>query len=136
MKTWHNGLEIIFLFLDLISAHRIIIRTISVYLVILVRLQLSGKCEIGQMTIFDLVVLLLIANAVSNAVRGLDASLIGGILAAAMLLVVNALSSTSVTLTAVAPLDSCSSAGVPIATTLLKCIIATRLHRWSASPIR
>jgi uncharacterized membrane protein YcaP (DUF421 family) len=77
--------------LDLTSALGILIRTLVVYFVILVGLRLSGKREIGQMTVFDLVVLLLIANAVQNAMVGPDTSLIGGILAVAVLLVVNAL---------------------------------------------
>jgi uncharacterized membrane protein YcaP (DUF421 family) len=45
----------------------------------------------GQMTVFDLVVLLLIANAVQNAMVGPDTSLGGGLLAAIVLLVLNAL---------------------------------------------
>jgi uncharacterized membrane protein YcaP (DUF421 family) len=77
--------------LDLASALEIVVRTIAVYLAILVGLRLSGKREIGQMTVFDLVVLLLIANAVQNAMVGPDNSLVGGILAAVVLLVINAL---------------------------------------------
>jgi uncharacterized membrane protein YcaP (DUF421 family) len=69
----------------------IVLRTVVVYLVILVGLRLSGKREIGQMTVFDLVVLLLIANAVQNAMVGPDTSLTGGVLAAVVLLVANAL---------------------------------------------
>ena len=75
--------------LDLVSAFGILIRTLAVYLVVLVGLRISGKREIGQMTVFDLVVLLLIANAVQNAMVGPDTSLIGGILAAVVLLLVN-----------------------------------------------
>jgi len=67
----------------------ILLRTVLVYLVILVGLRLSGKREIGQMTVFDLVVLLLISNAVQNAMVGTDTSLTGGILAAVVLLVLN-----------------------------------------------
>jgi uncharacterized membrane protein YcaP (DUF421 family) len=67
----------------------ILLRTVSVYLVILVGLRLAGKREIGQMTVFDLVVLLLISNAVQNAMVGPDTSLVGGILAAVALLAVN-----------------------------------------------
>jgi uncharacterized membrane protein YcaP (DUF421 family) len=67
----------------------IILRTAVIYLIILVGLRLAGKREIGQMTIFDLVMLLLIANAVQNAMVGPDASLTGGILAAAVLLILN-----------------------------------------------
>ena len=68
----------------------IILRTVAVYLVILIGLRLAGKRELGQMTIFDLVVLLLIANAVQNAMVGPDTSLLGGLLAAVILLFLNA----------------------------------------------
>jgi uncharacterized membrane protein YcaP (DUF421 family) len=71
------------------SAWDIIVRTAAVYGVVLIGLRLSGKREIGQMTVFDLVVLLLIANAVQNAMVGPDTSLTGGVLAAAVLLVLN-----------------------------------------------
>jgi uncharacterized membrane protein YcaP (DUF421 family) len=77
--------------LTLTTALGIILRTIVVYLVVLVGLRLSGKREIGQMTVFDLVLLLLIANAVQNAMVGPDTSLVGGILAAVVLLFVNTL---------------------------------------------
>jgi uncharacterized membrane protein YcaP (DUF421 family) len=70
-------------------AWAIVIRTFVIYLTLLVGLRLAGKREIGQMTVFDLVVLLLIANAVQNAMVGPDTSLIGGILAAVSLLVLN-----------------------------------------------
>lgn len=70
-------------------ALNILIRTVIVYLVILIGLRLAGKREIGQMTVFDLVVLLLLANAVQNAMVGPDTSLTGGVLAAAVLLVMN-----------------------------------------------
>jgi uncharacterized membrane protein YcaP (DUF421 family) len=72
------------------SALDIVIRTLVVYLFVLIGLRLSGKREIGQMTVFDLVVLLLIANGVQNAMVGPDTSLTGGILAAVVLLVLNA----------------------------------------------
>lgn len=75
--------------LDFSSAVGIVVRTLVVYLVILVGLRLAGKREMGQMTVFDLVVLLLIANAVQNAMVGPDTSLLGGILAALVLLIVN-----------------------------------------------
>ncbi len=67
----------------------IVLRTTSVYVIILVGLRLAGKREIGQMTVFDLVVLLLLANAVQNAMVGPDTSLVGGIVAALVLLVLN-----------------------------------------------
>jgi uncharacterized membrane protein YcaP (DUF421 family) len=73
-----------------IPAWNIVLRAAVIYLVILVGLRLAGKRELGQMTVFDLVVLLLLANAVQNAMVGPDTSLAGGILAAVVLLVVNA----------------------------------------------
>jgi uncharacterized membrane protein YcaP (DUF421 family) len=74
-----------------VPAWDIILRTALVYLALLLGLRIAGKREIGQMTIFDLIVLLLIANAVQNAMVGPDFSLTGGVLAAAVLLVMNAL---------------------------------------------
>lgn len=70
-----------------IPAWDIVLRTAAVYAVILLGLRLAGKREMGQMTVFDLVVLLLIANAVQNAMVGPDTSLLGGVLAAVVLLV-------------------------------------------------
>jgi uncharacterized membrane protein YcaP (DUF421 family) len=67
----------------------IALRTAAIYVVILVGLRLSGKREIGQMTVFDLLVLLLLANAVQNAMVGPDTSLTGGVIAAAVLLILN-----------------------------------------------
>jgi uncharacterized membrane protein YcaP (DUF421 family) len=67
----------------------IALRTAVIYVVVLVGVRLSGKREVGQMTPFDLTLLLLISNAVQNAMTGPDTSLAGGIVAAATLLVVN-----------------------------------------------
>ena len=72
-----------------IPAWDIVLRTAAIYAVILIGLRLAGKREMGQMTVFDLVVLLLIANAVQNAMVGPDTSLLGGVLAAVVLLVLN-----------------------------------------------
>lgn len=77
--------------ISLSTVFDILLRTTAIYLVILIGLRLAGKREIGQMTVFDLVVLLLISNAVQNAMVGPDTSLVGGILAAVVLLVINAL---------------------------------------------
>lgn len=73
-----------------IPVWNVALRTAAVYLVVLIGLRLAGKREIGQMTTFDLVVLLLLANAVQNAMVGPDTSLTGGILAAVVLLLMNA----------------------------------------------
>lgn len=65
-------------------------RTGIVYLVLLVGLRLTGKRQVGQLTPFDLLLLLLLANAVQNAMTGPDTSVAGGLVAAATLFVVNA----------------------------------------------
>ncbi|PSF38047.1 DUF421 domain-containing protein [Aphanothece hegewaldii CCALA 016] len=66
-----------------------IIRSILVYFFLLIALRLGGKRELGQMTGFDLVVLLLISNTVQNAIIGNDNSVLGGFVGAATLLMVN-----------------------------------------------
>jgi uncharacterized membrane protein YcaP (DUF421 family) len=69
----------------------IVFRTIVVYAFILVGFRLSGKREVGQLAPFDFALILLIANAVQNAMVGPDSSLVGGLAAASVLLVANAL---------------------------------------------
>lgn len=66
-------------------------RAAVVYIALLAGLRVMGKRELGQMTAFDLVVVLLLANAVQNAMVGSDTSVQGGLVAAFVLLVVNRL---------------------------------------------
>ena len=65
------------------------LRTAVIYFVVLIGVRLSGKREVGQMTPFDLTLLLLISNAVQNAMTGPDTSLVGGVVAASTLLILN-----------------------------------------------
>ncbi len=65
-------------------------RSVVVYLFLLVAFRLAGKRQLGQMTAFDLVVLLIISNVVQNAVIGNDNSLGGGLLGATAILLLNA----------------------------------------------
>jgi uncharacterized membrane protein YcaP (DUF421 family) len=67
-----------------------LVRTLAVYLFLLVGLRLAGKRELSQLNPFDLVVLLLLSNTVQNAIIGDDNSLIGGIVGGAFLLIINA----------------------------------------------
>lgn len=67
----------------------IVLRTIAIYAVVLIGVRLSGKREVGQMTPFDLTLLLLLSNSVQNAMTGPDNSLLGGIAAAFTLLILN-----------------------------------------------
>ena len=64
----------------------IVIRTVCVYFFLLIGVRLSGKREIGQLMPFDFILLLVLSNAVQNAMVGPDNSLSGGMLAAAVLL--------------------------------------------------
>lgn len=64
----------------------IAVRTSVVYLVLLVGLRLTGQRQLGQMSSFDLVLLLIISNAVQNAMVGQDTSLVGGLVAAGILI--------------------------------------------------
>lgn len=66
------------------------IRTVAVYVGILVLLRLAGKRDLAQLNSFDFVVLLLLSNVVQNAIIGEDNSLIGGLLGAAVLVAGNA----------------------------------------------
>jgi uncharacterized membrane protein YcaP (DUF421 family) len=67
----------------------IALRTAVVYALVLIGVRLSGKREVGQMTPFDLTLLLLLSNSVQNAMTGPDNSLLGGVVAAATLLLLN-----------------------------------------------
>ena len=68
---------------------QIVLRTGVIYLLVLIGVRLSGKREVGQMTPFDLTLLLLLSNSVQNAMTGPDTSLAGGAVAASTLLVLN-----------------------------------------------
>jgi uncharacterized membrane protein YcaP (DUF421 family) len=67
----------------------IAIRTGIVYLALFVGIRLTGKRQVGQMTPFDLLLLLLLANAVQNAMTGPDTTVAGGLIAAATLFALN-----------------------------------------------
>lgn len=68
-----------------------VLRTVAVYLGLLLLLRLAGKRDLAQLNSFDFVVLLLLSNVVQNAVIGADNSLWGGLLGAAVLIAGNAL---------------------------------------------
>jgi uncharacterized membrane protein YcaP (DUF421 family) len=66
-----------------------IVRGAVVYLALLVMVRLSGRRTIGQFTPFDLLVVMLLSEAVSNGLSGGDNSLAGGLIIAATLIVLN-----------------------------------------------
>ena len=73
----------------LAQAFDIAIRSGVVYLLVLLGLRLLGKSHLAQLSILDFVLVLLISNAVQNAMVGNDPTLMGGIVAAVTLLVLN-----------------------------------------------
>src|SRR5690242_11153060 len=66
-----------------------IVRPLIVYAALILMLRLFGKRELAQLNPYDLVVLLTISNTVQNAIIGNDNSVLGGLIGAATLLVVN-----------------------------------------------
>lgn len=66
-----------------------VLRTIVVYLFLVIILRLAGKRELGQFNRFDLVVLLTLSNTLQNAIIGNDNSVIGGLIGAAVLIGIN-----------------------------------------------
>lgn len=66
-------------------------RATLVYSALLVMVRVSGKRTVGQFTPFDLLVVMLLSESVSNALSGGDQSLLGGLLAAATLIGLNLL---------------------------------------------
>ena len=66
-----------------------VLRTALVYLFLIFCLRLAGKRELAQLNPFDLVVLLLLSNTVQNAIIGNDDSLVGGLVGAGTLLLLN-----------------------------------------------
>src|SRR5262245_12872198 len=76
LTSWHALVEIA-------------LRTTVIYVLVLLGIRLTGKREVGQMTPFDLTLLLLLSNSVQNAMTGPDTSLLGGAVAASILLLLN-----------------------------------------------
>jgi uncharacterized membrane protein YcaP (DUF421 family) len=67
------------MFDPVIPVWSLIVRSIVIYLVFLIALRVFGKRELGQFTPFDLVLMLLVANALQPAMTGPDNSVTGGI---------------------------------------------------------
>ena len=67
----------------------LILRVVIIYAFLLVLLRLSGKRQVGQLAPFDLVLLLVLSNAVQNAMNGGDNSLLAGLISAVALVLMN-----------------------------------------------
>ena len=66
------------------------IRATAIYLILLLLMRLSGKRSLGQLTPFDLLVIMLLSESVSPGLTGDDSSLPGGLIAAVTLVLLNA----------------------------------------------
>ena len=67
----------------------LVIRCTIIYFFMLFLLRVSGKRQIGQLAPFDLVLLLVLSNAVQNAMNAGDNSLLAGIILATTLIALN-----------------------------------------------
>jgi len=67
----------------------VIAQTVTIYLLMVGSLRLFGRKELAQLSVIDLVFILLISNAVQNAMVGSKDDFIGGLLSAGALFVVN-----------------------------------------------
>lgn len=68
---------------------QIILSSVIVYLFIIIAVRIFGKKEFSQLSVVDLVFILLISNSVQNAMVGSNTTLLGGLAAAAALFVTN-----------------------------------------------
>src|ERR1700743_855807 len=66
-----------------------VLRGVVIYVFVLVILRLTGKRQVGQLAPFDLVLLLVLSNAVQNSMNGGDNSITGGIVSACTLVGLN-----------------------------------------------
>jgi uncharacterized membrane protein YcaP (DUF421 family) len=66
-----------------------VLRAVAIYVALLLALRLFGKREVGQFTLYDLVFILLVANALQPAITGPDTSVVGGIVLIVALVGVN-----------------------------------------------
>ncbi|MGZ5084717.1 MAG: DUF421 domain-containing protein [Usitatibacter sp.] len=67
----------------------LVLRSFVVYAFLIVLLRITGKRQVGQLAPFDLVLLLVLSNAVQNSMNGGDNSLTGGLISATTLIVLN-----------------------------------------------
>lgn len=66
-----------------------VLRSVLIYLFVVLAFRLGGKRELGQANTLDLVVLLLVANAVQNGIIGNDLSVTGAVVGASVLLILD-----------------------------------------------
>jgi uncharacterized membrane protein YcaP (DUF421 family) len=68
----------------------LVVRAITVYIVLIVFIRLTGRHQIGELSPVDLILLLILSESVQSSMIAGDQSLIGGLIVAATLLLLNA----------------------------------------------
>lgn len=86
-------------------------KTVVIYVFLVTGLRLFGKRQLGQMNLYDLVLIIVLANAVQNSMVGNDNSLVGGLIAATTLLILNRLFAMLIRRS---PLIEAKLVGVPV----------------------
>jgi len=77
------------LWVPIIHPLHFVLRAVIVYVFLLILLRCTGKRQVGQMAPFDLVLLLVLSNAVQNSMNGGDNSITGGMLLSVTLVALN-----------------------------------------------
>ena len=73
-----------------VPAWELVLRAVLIYVALLIALRIFGKREVGQFTLYDLVFILLVANALQPAITGPDTSIVGGVVLILALVLTNA----------------------------------------------
>jgi uncharacterized membrane protein YcaP (DUF421 family) len=74
-----------------VNGLELVARAVLVYGALLVMMRIAGKRDVGQLSVFDLLVILLIAEAVSSAIQGGNESVTGGLIIVAVVIALNRL---------------------------------------------
>jgi uncharacterized membrane protein YcaP (DUF421 family) len=74
-----------------VNGLELVSRALLIYFALLVMMRIAGKRDVGQLSIFDLLVVLLIAEGVSSSIQGANESVTGGIIIAAVIMAANRL---------------------------------------------
>jgi len=82
-KMWHD------MFILTLPVLEKVLRPVLIYAFLLVGLRLAGKRELAQLNPFDFIVLMTLSNTVQNAIIGDDNTVVGGMIGAASLLILN-----------------------------------------------
>lgn len=74
-----------------VNGLELVARAALIYVTLLVMIRVAGKRDVGQLSVFDLLVILLVAEGVSSAIQGSNQSVTGGIIIVAVIMAMNRL---------------------------------------------